>query len=219
MLWSLGPWGRPCSAIYPISACIIPPCACVKFAVYSMALFFLRVAVLGISFSPTLTSGFISIYLFYLFIHSFIYLCFPPLSHLSLVWWVLRGGLEQDWVGQSGVPVPWGVIVAPGLLGHLASIKVWTWYWVIYVFIWNIYTGWLNGSAPGPLRYLASIREWTWYWVIYVFIWNIYTGWLNGSAPGPLRYLASIREWTWYWVIYLFMYLFGIFIQAGSVRL
>ena len=184
VLWSLGPWGRPCSAIYPISACIIPPCACVKFAVYSVALFFLRVAVLGISFSPTLTSGFIFIYLFYLFIHPFIYLCFPPLSHLSLVWWVLRGGLEQDWVGQSGVPVPWGVVEAPGLLGHLASIKVWTWYWVIYVFIWNIYTGWLNGSAPGPLRYLASIRE-----------------------------------WTWYWVIYLFMYLFGIFIQAGSVRL
>ena len=73
VLWSLGPWGRPCSAIYPISACIIPPCACVKFAVYSVALFFLRVAVLGISFSPTLTERFISIYLFYAFIHLFIY--------------------------------------------------------------------------------------------------------------------------------------------------
>ena len=55
--------------------------------------------------------GFISTYLF---IYSFIYLCFPPLSHLALV----------CWVGQSGVLEPWGVTVgaAPGPLGHLASI-------------------------------------------------------------------------------------------------
>ena len=55
--------------------------------------------------------GFISTYLF---IYSFIYLCFPPLSHLALV----------CWVGQSGVLEPWGVTVgaAPGPLGHLVSI-------------------------------------------------------------------------------------------------
>ena len=40
---------------------------------YSVALFFLRVAILGIPFSPTLAAGFISIFL-NLFIHSFIYI-------------------------------------------------------------------------------------------------------------------------------------------------
>ena len=181
MLWSLGPWGRPCSAIYLISACIITPRTCVKFAVYSVALFFLRVAVLGISFYPTLTSGFISIYLFYLFIHSFIYLFFPPLSHLSLVWLVLRGGLEQDWVGQSGVPVPWGVVVAPGLLGHLASIKVWTWYWGIYLEYLYRLAQWLSSWAPKVPSLHKGVNLILSYLFIYVFIWNIYTGWLSSA--------------------------------------
>ena len=70
--------------------------------------------------------------------------------------------MQKDWVGQSGVLALWGVVAVPGPLGHLTSIcdrGVNLSYLFIYVFIWNIYTGWLSGSAPGPLGHLASIRE------------------------------------------------------------
>ena len=63
---------------------------------------------------------------------------------------MLRGGLEKDWVGQSGVLALWGVVAVPGPLGHLTSI-----------------------------------------------------------CNRGVNLILS----------YLFMYLFGIFIQAGSVRL
>ena len=33
LLWMLGPWGHPHLVVYLISACIVPPCACVVFAV------------------------------------------------------------------------------------------------------------------------------------------------------------------------------------------
>ena len=57
---------------------------------------------------------------------------------------MLRGGLEQDWVGQSGVLAPWGVVAAPGPLGHLTSIcnrgvNLILSYLFIYVFIYLEY--------------------------------------------------------------------------------
>ena len=33
LLWMLRPWGHPHPAVYLISACVVPPCACVVFAV------------------------------------------------------------------------------------------------------------------------------------------------------------------------------------------
>ena len=33
LLWMLGPCGHSHPAVYPISACVVPPCACVVFAV------------------------------------------------------------------------------------------------------------------------------------------------------------------------------------------
>ena len=111
----------------------IVPVLCLLF--YTVALLSLQIAVLDISFPlpAALTAGFLvqGLFLFIWFIYSFIYLCFPPLSHLALVWQVLRGGLEQGtcswiagWVGQSGVLALWGVTVvaAPGPLGHPASM-------------------------------------------------------------------------------------------------
>ena len=83
---------------------------------YSVALFFLRVAVLGISFSPTLTARFISIYLFYSFIHLFIYV-------------------------SSTEPSVFRVMGAQRGLGNLILS-----YLFIYVFIWNHYTGWLSSA-------------------------------------------------------------------------
>ena len=87
----------------------IVPVLCLLF--YTVALLSLQIAVLDISFPlpAALTAGFLvqGLFLFIWFIYSFIYLCFPPLSHLALVWQVLRGGLEQGtcswiagWVGQ-----------------------------------------------------------------------------------------------------------------------
>lgn len=50
-----------------------------------------------------------------------IYLCFPPQSHLTLVWWVLIGGWIVGWVGQLSVLEPWNVttLAVPRLLKHL----------------------------------------------------------------------------------------------------
>ena len=114
-----------CSFIVPV----------LRLLFYTVALLSLQIAAPDISFPfpPALTAGFLvqGLFLFICFIYSFIYLCFPPLSHLALVWQVLRGGLEQGtcswiagWVGQSGVLAPWGVTVVAALepLGHLASI-------------------------------------------------------------------------------------------------
>ena len=150
MLWSLGPWGRPRLAVYLISACVILPCACVVFAVLWCGIVFLEGSGSWHFLLPNPNCQ-VYFYLFVLLIRSSIYLCFPPLSHLSLVWWVLRGGLEQDWVGQSDVLAPWGVVVAPGPLWHLTSIcnrgvNLILSYLFIYVFIWNIYTGWLSSA-------------------------------------------------------------------------
>ena len=33
LLWMLRPWGCPHPAVYLISACVVPPCACLVFAV------------------------------------------------------------------------------------------------------------------------------------------------------------------------------------------
>ena len=122
LLWMLGPWGHPHLAVYLISACIVPPGACVVFAV-------LQHGILVLEDSSSW--------------------CFLP-SNLTARF-LLQGLFQQAATLALGRPVgvlaPRGVTVvaAPGPLGHLASI------WDVavnlilsYLFIWNIQTGWLS---------------------------------------------------------------------------
>ena len=122
LLWMLGPWGHPHLAVYLISACIVPPGACVVFAV-------LQHGILVLEDSSSW--------------------CFLPSNPSAR--FLLQGLFQQAATSALGRPVgvlaPRGVTVvaAPGPLGHLASI------WDVavnlilsYLFIWNIQTGWLS---------------------------------------------------------------------------
>ena len=76
VLWSMGPWGYPCSAVYLISACVVLPCAHIVFTALQPGIVILEDSG-SWHFPPlppslTLNAGFscvrfISIYLFYLF--------------------------------------------------------------------------------------------------------------------------------------------------------
>ena len=98
LLWMLGPWGHPHPAVYLISTCIVPPGACVVFAVLQH-----RILVLDSS-----------------------YWCFLPSNPSAR--FLLQGLFQQAATLTLGRPVgvlaPRGVTVvaAPGPLGHLASI-------------------------------------------------------------------------------------------------
>ena len=122
LLWMLGPQGHPHSTVYLISACVVPPCACVVFAV-------LQHGILVLEDSSSW--------------------CFLPSNPSAR--FLLQGLFQQAATSALGRPVgvlaPRGVTVvaAPGPLGHLASI------WDVavnlilsYLFIWNIQTGWLS---------------------------------------------------------------------------
>ena len=122
-------------------------CLCSLF--YSMALFSLRVTVLGISFSPTLTAGFIPIYLFYSFIHLFIYVSSTEPSVFRVMG--AQGGLGTRLGKPVGCSSTMGCGCSSWALGHLTSIcdrglNLILSYLFIYVFIWNIYTGWLSSA-------------------------------------------------------------------------
>ena len=99
LLWMLRPWGHPHPAVYLISACVVPPCACVVFAVLQHGILVLE------------DSG---------------SWCFP--SSTLIAGFLLRGLFQQAASlaldRPVGVLAPWGVTVvaAPGPLGHLASI-------------------------------------------------------------------------------------------------
>ena len=135
----------------------IVPVLCLLF--YTVALLSLQIAALDISFPlpPSLTAGFLvqGLFLFICFIYSFIYLCFPPLSHLALVW--QRGLGARDLQLDCGLGRPVG---CSSTLGCDCSCSSW---------------------AP----------------------------WASS-----LHLLCGCKL-----DIKLFIYLFGIFIQAGSVRL
>ena len=99
LLWMLGPWGHPHSAVYLISACIVPPGAHVVFAV-------LQHGILVLEDSSSW--------------------CFLPSNPSAR--FLLQGLFQQAATLALGRPVgvlaPRGVTVvaAPGPLGHLASI-------------------------------------------------------------------------------------------------
>ena len=88
VLWLLGPWGHPHPVVYLISACIVLSLyLCCVWLFYTVALLSLQIAVLDISLHlpppPALTAGFLvgglfSIYLFYLFIHLFMFSSTEP---------------------------------------------------------------------------------------------------------------------------------------------
>ena len=88
VLWSLGPWGHPYQVVDLTSACVVLPCVCIVITLLWCGVVFLAD---GGSWHfvpppPTLIAVFISIYLFFLFIDSLLYSCFPLLSHLAIVW-------------------------------------------------------------------------------------------------------------------------------------
>ena len=59
LLWMLGPWGHPHLVVYLISAHIVPPCACVVFAVLQHGILVLEDSI-SWSFLPSnLTAGFL----------------------------------------------------------------------------------------------------------------------------------------------------------------
>ena len=59
LLWMLGPWGHPHLVVYLISARIVPPCACVVFAVLQHGILVLEDSI-SWSFLPSnLTAGFL----------------------------------------------------------------------------------------------------------------------------------------------------------------
>ena len=99
LLWMLGPWGHPHSAVYLISACIVPPGAHVVFAV-------LQHGILVLEDSSSW--------------------CFLPSNPTAR--FLLQGLFQQAATLALGRPVgvlaprDVTVVAAPGPLGHLASI-------------------------------------------------------------------------------------------------
>ena len=89
VLWLLGPWGHPHPVVYLISACVVLSLyLCCVWLFYTVALLSLQIAVLDISLPPPpgpncrlSCRGFISIYLFYLFIHLFMFSSTEPFGY------------------------------------------------------------------------------------------------------------------------------------------
>ena len=59
LLWMSGPQGRPHPVVYLISACIVPPCACVLFAVLQHGILVLEDSVSWCFLPSNLTAGFL----------------------------------------------------------------------------------------------------------------------------------------------------------------
>ena len=119
LLWMLGPWGHPHSAVYLISACIVPPGAHVVFAVLQHGILVLEDSSSRCFLPSTLIAGFLlqGLFLFICNIYSSIYLFMFSSTEPSGSS-VLRGGLAQEayswivgWVDQLGVLAPQGVTV------------------------------------------------------------------------------------------------------------
>ena len=76
LLWMLGPQGHPHSTVYLISACVVPPCACVVFAVLQHGILVLEDSSSRCFLPSTLIAGFLlqGLFLFICNIYSSIYL-------------------------------------------------------------------------------------------------------------------------------------------------